>query len=145
MSSETNMNAVRTVIEEGFNKGNLGALDAVYATEVAEHQFGMGPSLESLKRDILFLRRAFPDLHMTIEDMVVDGDCVWVRSKARGTNLGGFMGAPNGKSIEITVYDSVRLKDGRIVEHWGVPDRFAVLAQLGVLEQLKERQVQSVA
>lgn len=136
MSREMNINAVRIVIEEGFSKGDLSALDAVYAPEVIEHQVGMGSTLESVKESILFLRRAFPDLQLTIEDMVADGDKVWVRSTARGTNLGGFMGASNGKSIEITVYDSVRCDKGKIVEHWGVPDRFTLLAQLGMLEQL---------
>ena len=54
---------------------------------------------------------------------------------ARGTNRGGFMGPPNGKSFEITVFDQLRFQDGLIVEHWGSPDRFAMLVQLGKLPQ----------
>jgi predicted ester cyclase len=54
---------------------------------------------------------------------------------ARGTNRGGFMGPPNGKSFKIAVFDVVRFKDGKIVEHWGSPDRFALLVQLGLLPQ----------
>ena len=87
----------------------------------------MKPSLESLKGDIRFLRNAFPDLHLTIDDSVVDGDKVWIRMTARGTNLGGFMGSVNGKSFAIIVYDTVCLENGRIVEHWGVPDCFVLL------------------
>jgi predicted ester cyclase len=43
------------------------------------------------------------------------------------------MGPPNGKTFEIAVFDVVRFADGKIVEHWGSPDRFALLAQLGLL------------
>jgi predicted ester cyclase len=43
------------------------------------------------------------------------------------------MGPPNGKTFEITVYDSLRFEDGQIVEHWGTPDRFALLQQLGLM------------
>jgi predicted ester cyclase len=133
MSSENYQEVVRLVIEEGFNKGNVDILDRLYAPVFIEHQFGSKPSLESQKADIRFLRKAFPDLHLTIEEMVADGNKVWLRMTACGTNLGGFMGPPNGKPFTITVYDTVRLEEGRIVEHWGAPDRFALLAQLGLL------------
>ena len=49
------------------------------------------------------------------------------------------MGPPNGKAFEITVIDIARFENGKIVEHWGVPDRFAVMAQLGLLPK-KEMQ-----
>jgi predicted ester cyclase len=52
---------------------------------------------------------------------------------ARGTHLGPFMGPPTGKPITITVMDVCRFENGKIVEHWGVPDRFAMLVQLGLL------------
>jgi len=45
------------------------------------------------------------------------------------------MGPPNGKSFKIAVFDVCRFKDGKMVEHWGSPDRFALLAQLGLLPQ----------
>jgi hypothetical protein len=61
-------------------------------------------------------------LHPTIQGMT-----------ARGTNRGGFMGPPNGKTFEVTVFDQCRFKGGKIVEHWGSPDRFALLAQLDLL------------
>jgi predicted ester cyclase len=91
-----------------------------------------------MQRDIEALRRAFPDFHLTIEAITADGDRVWIYSTARGTNRGGFMGHPNGKSFEIAVFDQLRFQDGLIVEHWGSPDRFAMLAQLGLLPQKKQ-------
>jgi predicted ester cyclase len=91
-----------------------------------------------MQADIQSLRAAFPDLSLTIEDMVADGNKVWARSIARGTNSVGFMGPPNGKSFMIAIFDVCRFEDGMIVEHWGSPDRFAQLAQLGLLPQPKE-------
>jgi predicted ester cyclase len=86
-----------------------------------------------MQGDVEFLRKAFPDFHLTIEELAADGDKVWIRMTARGTNLGGFMGPPNGKSFEVAVFDLLRFQDGKVVEHWGTPDRFALLAQLGML------------
>ena len=64
------------------------------------------------------------------------GDTIWVRVRARGTATGPFFGPPSGRSVDITVVGIARVVDGRIVEHWGVPDRFALLAQTGVLDRL---------
>ena len=133
MSAEDYKLAVRRMIEEAFNKGEFDVLEDIYDHDTIENQFGLHPGIEGLKEDMQNRRRAFPDFHLTIEDMVVDGDKVWLRLTGRGTNLGGFMGPPNGKSFEITVMDLVRFQDGKIVEHWGVPDRFALLAQRGLL------------
>jgi predicted ester cyclase len=63
-------------------------------------------------------------------------DTIWVRALGRGTATGPFFGAPSGRPLDFTVIDVARVVDGRIVEHWGVPDRFAVLAQTGVLARL---------
>jgi predicted ester cyclase len=133
MSAEQNKEVLRRVIEEGFNRGNYDALDPLFAPDYQEHQFGLKKNMSGLKEDIQFLRTAFPDFHLTIEDMIADGDKVWIRMTAQGTNLGPFMGSPTGKSHTSTVIDICRFEDGRIVEHWGVPDRFAVMAQLGLL------------
>ena len=133
MSSEQNQAAFRQVISEAYNKGNYGVLREHFKPDFIEHQFGLHPTIEGMQGDIQLLRAAFPDLSLTVEDMAVEGNKVWVRMTARGTNQGGFMGPPNGKSFEIAVFDTCRFEDGKIVEHWGSPDRFALLAQLGLL------------
>jgi predicted ester cyclase len=135
MSTEQNQAAFRRVIAEAFNLGNYAVLSDHFNPDFVEHQFGLHPTLEGIRRDIQVLRSSFPDLTLTIEAMVSDGDKVWARLTARGTNRGGFMGPPNGRSFEITVFDLCRFEDGKIVEHWGSPDRFALLAQLGLLPQ----------
>lgn len=133
MSRELNKAVLRAVIEEGFNKGNYPALDALFASDYKEHQFGLKTTLQGFKEDIQALRTGFPDFHLTIDDITADADRVWLRMTARGTNLGPFMGPPTGRPIAVTVMDVCRFENGRIVEHWGSPDRFAVMAQLGVL------------
>jgi predicted ester cyclase len=63
---------------------------------------------------------------------VVCGDSVWTRNVATGTHEGPFMGhAPTGRRMRIDVFDVLRVADGRIVEHWGVPDRLGALLQIG--------------
>jgi predicted ester cyclase len=82
---------------------------------------------------IRILREAFPDLSYTVVQMVADGDKVWAHFKGRETNTGSFMGhPPTGKPMTLDVIDIGRFEDGKLVEHWGVPDRLAVLLQLGM-------------
>jgi predicted ester cyclase len=134
MEPRRNSETFRRVIEEGFNRGNFDAWDDCFAPVIQEHQYGHPSTLVELKRTIAGLRRAMPDLHLAIDELIAGGDKVWARMTARGTNRGSFMGfAPTGKPFTITVIDVCRFEGGRIVEHWGVPDRFALLHQLGLL------------
>ena len=135
MSGEQNQAALREVISEAFNQGRYDVLRRRFKPDFVEHQFGLHATIEGMQGDIQFLRKAFPDFNLTIEDVVEQGDKLWVRMTARGTNLGGFMGPPNGKTFRVTVFDVCRFEDGKIVEHWGSPDRFALMAQLGLLPQ----------
>ena len=57
-------------------------------------------------------------------------------ARGRGTATGPFFGTPSGRPVDFVVFDLARIVDGRIVEHWGSPDRFAILAQTGVLDRL---------
>lgn len=140
MSVECNLDVFRRLIEEGFNKGNLQVLDECFPPDYIEHQFDLPSTREEFKGSIRFLRETFAPFSLTIEDMVTDGDTVWARMTGRGTDSKGFMGRPpSGKSFEITVIDVCRFENGQIVEHWGVPDRFHQLAQLGLLPQPRER------
>jgi predicted SnoaL-like aldol condensation-catalyzing enzyme len=63
-------------------------------------------------------------------------DTIWVRVRVRGTAAGPLFGPPSNKPVHITVFDRARIADGLIAEHWGVPDRFALLAQTGLLDRL---------
>jgi predicted ester cyclase len=133
MKTEAYQRVFRQVIEEAFNQQDFAVLDEHFVPGYKENQFGLHPTIEGMKEDIQVLHKSFPDFNLTIEDVVVDGDKLWARMTARGTNKGGFMGPPNGKQVQITVFDEVRFEGGKIIEHWGVPDRFAMMAQLGLL------------
>jgi predicted ester cyclase len=141
MSGEQNQAALREVISEAFNQGHYDVLRRRFKPDFVEHQFGLHPTIEGMQGDIQGLRTAFPDFSLTIEEMVAVDDKVWVRMTGRGTNRGGLMGPPNGKSFEIAVFDVCRFEEGKIVEHWGSPDRFAMLAQLGLLPQREQAKV----
>lgn len=139
MSAEQNKKVFRTVIEEGFNRGNVDALDDCFPPSFIEHQFDLSSTLVELKGTIRYLRETFDGFQLTIEDMVTNGDCVWARLTGRGTNNHPHMGfPPTGKSFAITVFDVCRFEDGKIVEHWGVPDRFHQMAQLGLLPRPRQ-------
>jgi predicted ester cyclase len=126
----------RRLIEEGFNRADLHVCDEVTSPDLVEHQ-QFGPNhpagAEGVKAVIASLHRAFPDLRLEIEHLAVDGDLVWLHMTASGTNDGPFMGhAPTGRSMRIEVFDLIRVADGRMIEHWGVPDRLGALFQLGL-------------
>jgi predicted ester cyclase len=135
MSGAQNIQAFRRVIEEAYSQGKLDVLDEVMAADFVEHQAGiMPPTVEGVKRSIVFLRSAFPDLNLTIEEIVAIGDKTWARLTGRGTHQGPMMGAaPTGRSIVVTVMDVCRYENGKIVEHWGVADQFSMLGQIGAL------------
>ena len=133
--SEENESVSRRMIEEGFNKGNLAALDALFAHSFVEHQDGfVPPNIEGVKGAIVSLRTPFPDLKLTIEEIITSGDKSWARITARGTHQAPFMGRPpTGKAFAITVIDICRFEAGQIIEHWGVADRLSLMGQLGLL------------
>lgn len=134
MSAEEKIAIVRRLIDEGFNEGNLDVVDELVAPGCVEHQRGLKPGAEGAKETIRTLRRWFSDFQLTIEDFAVDGDKVWIRNVARGTNTGSVMGhPPTGIRMQTDVYDLVRVENGKIVEHWGIPDQLGLMLQLGLM------------
>ena len=131
---------MRRMFDEGFATGDGAVVDELCSPELVEHQFRMGGSpagvLQHVKDAMREVHHAVPDIHFSIEDSVESDDKIWVRVRAQGTATGPFFGPPSGRPVDFTVIDVARVVDGRIVEHWGVPDRFAVLAQTGLLDRL---------
>jgi predicted ester cyclase len=135
MSEEQKEQVFRRVIKEGYNNGNLPALDDLFTPNFVEHQDGyIPPTLEGVKANIINLRAAFPDFKITIEEMIVSRDKTWAHLTARGTHSQHFIGLPpTGKSFVVTVIDICRFENGKIAEHWGVADRLSLMMQLGVI------------
>jgi predicted ester cyclase len=120
----------RTIIERGFNQGDVSVADEVCAAKIIEHEYLAPtdlPGPEILKTQIRQARAEVTNFHLTIGDMVVDGDKIWARSICTGTD------PRSGKAVSMTVIDICRFENGKLVEHWGVPDRFAMLHQAGAL------------
>ena len=131
MSAE-NTDRLKRLLFEGFGQGDMSVLDQVVAEDFIEHQQGLPQGREGLKNVIRDLRQAFPDLSYTVVQMVEDEEKVWGHFRARSTNEGPFKGQGlTGKVMEIDVIDISRFEDGKMVEHWGVPDRLGTLLQLG--------------
>jgi predicted ester cyclase len=129
-----NKSLLLKLIEEGFNKGNLSVVDEIVSTDMKERQRGSGDGAEGTREVIRTLRRWFPDFNMRMEDVAEVGDKVWMRFRATGTNLGSVLHrSPTGKKMSVDVIDIVRFKDGKIVEHWGIPDQLGMMLQLGLV------------
>ncbi len=87
---------------------------------------------EALKEVFRRLHRAFPDLHIAMEDLIAEGDKVVARNTVTGTHQGEYMGLPpTGKSITYREIFIFRVVNGRIAETWGVVDVLSQLKQLG--------------
>jgi steroid delta-isomerase-like uncharacterized protein len=87
-----------------------------------------------LKEVFARLHRAFPDLHITIEDLIEEGDKIVSRNTVTGTHQGEYMGIPpTGKSVTYNEIFILRFTSGRIAETWGVVDVFSQMKQLGVI------------
>ena len=134
------LEVMHRMFDEGFATGDDAVVDELCSPDLVEHQFGLAgvgaEAIAHVKAAIRDVHGAVPDMRFTVEYSVVVGDRVWVRVRGRGTNTGPFFGPPSGQPVDITVFDQARVVDGRIVEHWGVPDRFALLAQTGVLARV---------
>ena len=124
-----------TVYGEAINKGNLDALDDVFADDYVEHGvLGDFTGREAFKGLLAQWRQAFPDVHSTYADVVQDGDRAAWRSTMSGTHLGDLPGIPaTGKRVQLETIDLGWARDGRAVEHRSVMDRLAMLEQLGVV------------
>ena len=81
------------------------------------------------------VHQAFPDLHAEVHEVIAEGDLVAARVTYTGTHQGEFVGTPStGKQTTTTNgVDFFRMRDGRQVEHWGGPDTFSFLVELGVM------------
>lgn len=115
-----------------FDRVVDGRIDEAW---VGYHPFaGPTPDPERVKRGVIEMREAFPDLRVAEADAVQEGDKAAFRWVMAGTQEGEFMGvAPTGNRIEAMGMDLVRLSGGEIVEHWGEFDVIGLLRQLGII------------
>ncbi len=139
MSIEENKATVRRAIEEGRNQGHVAVFDELNASNFINHDPG-APDVrtnEDYKRWVTESLSAFPNLQITIEDLVAEGDQVAMRWTFRGTNTGDLvtpMPLPaTGKQVTVLGITIVRLAGGKAVEVWSQGDTLGFLQQLGLI------------
>ena len=138
--SEDNKAVSRQLLEQLFNEGNLDAADELVAPDAVDHDpqnpFTDERGPEVIKKQASMYRGAFPDLRITIEEQVAEGDLVATRWTAVGTHEGDLMGVQaTHKQATVTGIGLDRVQDGKIVEAWGNWDTLGMMQQLGLVPQ----------
>lgn len=135
MSTEENK-AICNRVVDSINMGNFAQMKELIAPNGIDHQVpaGMPQTRESSVEFMQGFKKAFPDLHFTVESSVAENDRVAQYVTASGTMKGDFMGMPaSGKRATWTETHISRLVDGKVMEHWAVVDQVSMLTQLGFM------------
>lgn len=133
MSKQDNI-AAQQKFGQAVNSGKLDAIKDVMASSVVDHDpapdQGSGP--EGFIQFFTTFREAFPDLNVTVEQMVADDDNVAIAYTITGTHQGEFMGVPaTNRRIKARGVQIARFENGQIVERWGSSDQLGILHQIG--------------
>lgn len=137
MSSTQNKALLRRLFEEGMNGRNLRVFDELIAPGYVNHDFPQtAPGNEGFKQVVDQFFHAFPDLHVTLDEVFAEGDRVGSRGHFTGTHRGDFQGIPpTGRSVKVAFIDVWRVEGGRFVENWVQMDRLGLMQQLGVIPE----------
>ena len=136
--AQDNATVVRAV-EDAWDQNRLEDLDQYFAEDFdnsASGTPGLPAGLAGAKMAHQGVMQSFPDRTVEILNIVSEGDLVFVRMRVSGTNQGGFpaFNVPaNGNPFAIESWSLYRLRDGKVVEHWGLNDALVLLMQLGAL------------
>lgn len=140
-SPEENREIVRRLND--IWRGELAIVDEFVADDYRNHNPivpDAPPGPEGFKENVAALRRGFPDIDFTIEEVVAEGDLVVFRTIGHGTHEGELMGiAPTGRTVTLAGFVMFRFEDGQIAERWAQYDTFGMLQQLGALPDLDGR------
>ena len=122
------------IYEEVFSQGRAEVADEIIAPGAVDHEMQGAGGPAALKEALAMFRGAFPDLKMTMDDAIAEGNQVAARFTMTGTHKGEFQGIPpTGKSVKIGGIDIVRFEGDKAVEHWGYTDQVGLMQQLGVM------------
>ena len=133
-ATETNKALYRRFIQEVFNEGRLDALSSMlsksYVLQDAPSDTVSGA--DGVRQAVTLFRTAFPDLAISIEELVAEGDAVCARSVLRGTHQGEFMGiAPTGRTVAVTSLTLVHVIDGHLTSSCVKTDLMTLFRQIG--------------
>ena len=134
---DPNKTVARRLAEEVFSQGNLRTFDEILAPDYVNHNMpvpGIPGTKDGFRQIVVATRQAFPDVHVTIQDMVAEGDSVVFRDTVQATSRGAFFGVPaNGRRLAWTEIHFLRVRGGQIAEHWTNFDQLGILQQLGAI------------
>jgi steroid delta-isomerase-like uncharacterized protein len=120
---------------EGWNRQDLATYRELYAPDAVIR--GVGPEPLGIEETLGVYRAffaGFPDLRLTVDETVEEGERIAVRFTVRGTHEGVFQGIPpTGRPVEVQGFSILHFSAGRIVERWNQLDQLSMLQQLGVL------------
>ena len=136
MSPDDNKAILRTYVETIFNQQQVDRADDLVAADFLDHAAlpGQAPGLEGAKQKWAMYLAGIPDLRVTIEELVAEGDKVAVRRSYEGTHQGELLGIPaTGNHLQLGGISIFRLAGGKIAEHWEQLDRLTLMQQLGVI------------
>jgi predicted ester cyclase len=137
MSTEDNKLVVRRFQDgaaEFFRTGNLDTMSETVDPDATFGMPGMPSTLEGMKQLFPAFRAAFPDMVITLGELIAEGDTVAYRVTWTGTQSGEFMGIPpTGKRVTVTETHIDQIANGKIVRHDGDADQLGMLQQLGVI------------
>lgn len=136
MSLAANKQLVRRIWQELVNGNRQETIAELVHPDFQDHTPlpGMSSGVEGLRQRLTVLHGAFPDFHSQIEQLFGEGDRVAALISSTGTHQRDFVGAPpSGRRFSIQEIHILRIADGRMAEHWGIPDFFAMLEQLGLV------------
>ena len=127
---------VEDFIQALFSRGDLSAVDTYLSPGFVDHDPTLPssePGPEAMREAAAYFRRACPDWHSDIDQLIAEGDLVVERFTARGTHRGELMGvAPTGRELILRGINIFRVYDGRITDRWGRLDQLGLLRQLGL-------------
>jgi steroid delta-isomerase-like uncharacterized protein len=130
---ECNKALVRGFLES-WNSGDLKSMERLWAPDMVHHTRTGKYGRAQVFSLIAGFMEAFPDIKFSIDSIIAEGDLVTTRMTARATHRQSFMGVPaTGREIKCTAMGTVRIANGRIVEHWSVMDELYMLQQLGLV------------
>ncbi len=136
MPAEEHKALVRRVIEEVWNEGDLQAVGRYFADDYVDHTPlpGQAPGREGYKQAVALIREAFPDLHLTLEDVVAEEAKVSFRYVMSGTHRGEFLGVvPTGRAFSVVGMIFARIEEGKFTDRWALLDTLGLMQQLGAI------------
>jgi len=136
-SLEQNKQIVERIWRELVNGERAASLEELVSLDFIDHTPlpGLSSDLEGMQTRLTVLHRAFPDFHSKILNVTAEDDKVTVLVSSSGTHVNSFLGeVPSQKRWQIMEIHILRIAQGKLVEHWGIPDFFGMLQQLGMVQ-----------